>query len=62
MNEIIEINSIQNKEINLKFDLTTRKKEEIKGKIDLTNNKLIIDFNENNIDVNLFTLEKVYLN
>ena len=62
VNEIIKLNSIQNKEINLTFDLTTKKKEKIKGKIDLINNKLIIDFNENNIDVNLFTLEKIYLN
>ena len=62
INEIIEINSENKNEINLRYDLTTKEKETIKGKIDLINNKLIIDFNESNLDVNLFTLEKVYLN
>ena len=62
MNEIMEFNSKKDNEIVLKYDLTSKKEKQIKGKIDLINNKLIIDFNENNIDINLFTLEKVYLN
>ena len=62
VNEIMEFNSKKDNEIVLKYDLTSKKEKQIKGKIDLINNKLIIDFNENNIDVNLFTLEKVYLN
>ena len=48
--------------INLKYDLTTKKNENIKSKLDLINNKLIIDFNENKIDINLFTLERIYFN
>ena len=62
VNEIMEFNSKKDNEIVLKYDLTSKKEKQIKGKIDLINNKLIIDFNENNIDINLFTLEKVYLN
>ena len=62
VNEIMEFNSKKDNKIILKYDLTSKKEKQIKGKIDLINNKLIIDFNENNIDINLFTLEKVYLN
>ncbi len=62
VNEIMEFNAKKDNEIVLKYDLTSKKEKQIKGKIDLINNKLIIDFNENNIDINLFTLEKVYLN
>ena len=62
VNEIMEFNSKKDNEIVLKYDLISKKEKQIKGKIDLINNKLIIDFNENNIDINLFTLEKVYLN
>ena len=62
VNEIMEFNSNKDNEIVLKYDLISKKEKQIKGKIDLINNKLIIDFNENNIDINLFTLEKVYLN
>ena len=62
INEIIDFNTINKDEINLKLDLTTKKNEIIKGKFDLINNKLIIDFNENGREVNLFTLEKVYFN
>ena len=62
VNEIMEFNSKKDNEIVLKYDLTSKKEKQIKGKIDLINNKLIIDFNANNIDINLFTLEKVYLN
>ena len=62
VNEIMEFNSKKDNEIVLKYDLTSKEEKQIKGKIDLINNKLIIDFNENNIDINLFTLEKVYLN
>ena len=62
VNEIMEFNSKKDNEIVLKYDLTSKMEKQIKGKIDLINNKLIIDFNENNIDINLFTLEKVYLN
>ena len=62
VSEIMEFNSKKDNEIVLKYDLISKKEKQIKGKIDLINNKLIIDFNENNIDINLFTLEKVYLN
>ena len=62
VNEIMEFNSKKDNEIVLKYDLTSKKEKQIKGKIDLINNKLIIDFNENNIVLNLFTLKKVYLN
>ena len=62
VNEIMEFNAKKDNEIVLKYDLISKKEKQIKGKIDLINNKLIIDFNENNIDINLFTLEKVYLN
>ena len=62
VNEIMEFNSKKDNVIVLKYDLISKKEKQIKGKIDLINNKLIIDFNENNIDINLFTLEKVYLN
>ena len=60
INEIINLNNKD--ELNLKLDLKTKKSENIKGKIDLLNNKLIINFNENNMDINLFTLDKVYFN
>ena len=62
INEIININLNNKDELNLKLDLKTKKSENIKGKIDLLNNKLIINFNENNMDINLFTLDKVYFN
>ena len=62
VNEIMEFNSKKDNEIVLKYDLTSKKEKQIKGKIDLINNKLIIDFNENNIDINLFTLERIYFN
>ena len=61
INEIIDINLFEENNINLNYDLTTKKKEIIKAKLDTINNKLIIDFNENNIDINLFTLERIYL-
>ena len=60
INEIININDIQNNSINLKYDLTEEKKQNINAKFDVINNKLIIDFKENNKDINLFTLEKIY--
>ena len=62
INEIININAMKDNNINLKYDLTTKKNENIKSKLDLINNKLIIDFNENKIDINLFTLERIYFN
>ena len=40
--------------------LTEEKKQNINAKFDVINNKLIIDFKENNKDINLFTLEKIY--
>ena len=43
VNEIMEFNSKKDNEIVLKYDLTSKKEKQIKGKIDLINNKLIID-------------------
>ena len=60
INEIININDIKNNSINLKYDLTEEKNQNINAKFDVINNKLIIDFKENNKDINLFTLEKIY--
>ena len=62
INEIIDVNLITNNNIKLKIDLTTKKNENINVKFDIFNNKLIIDFNENNIEINLFTLERLYFN
>ena len=62
INEIIDINSFEENKINLNYDLITKKNEIIKAKLDIINNKLIINFNEKNIDINLFTLERIYFN
>ena len=61
VNQIIGDHMINDINLNLKFDLTTKKNNEIKTKIDDINNKLIIDFNENNIHLDLFALERIYL-
>ena len=53
-------NLINSENIILKFDLTTKKDNNIKAKLDKINNKLIIDFNENNIHLDLFSLERIY--
>ena len=60
INEIININDIKNNSINLKYDLTEEKNQNINAKFDVINNKLISDFKENNKDINLFTLERIY--
>ena len=62
INEILNINDIKNNKLNLKLDLTTEKNKNINAKFDNINKKLIINFNENNMDVNLFTLERIYFN
>ena len=63
MDEIIDINNIKDKNnIVLKIDLIKNKSENINAKLDVNNNKIIIDFKENKLDLNLFTLTKVYLN
>ena len=62
INEIIDVNLITKNNIKLKMDLTTKKNENINAQFDISNNKLIIDFNENNIEINLITLERLYFN
>ena len=61
MDEIIDINKYKNN-IKLKIELTTKKNKNIKAKLDINNNKIIIDFNAKKLDLNLFTLKKIYLN
>ena len=61
VNQNIDVHMFNDINLNLKFDLTTKKNNQIKAKIDDINNKLIIDFNENNIHLDLFTLERIYL-
>ena len=60
ISQIMSENLINNENIILKFDLTTKKDNNIKAKLDKINNKLIIDFNENNIHLDLFSLERIY--
>ena len=61
MDEIIDINKYKNN-IKLKIELTTKKNKNIKAKLDINNNKIIIDFNAKKLELNLFTLKKIYLN
>ena len=60
ISQIMSDNLINSENIILKFDLTTKKDNNIKAKLDKINNKLIIDFNENNIHLDLFSLERIY--
>ena len=61
MDEIIDINKYKNN-IKLKIELTTKKNKNIKSKLDINNNKIIIDFNAKKLELNMFTMKKIYLN